>query len=222
MSEADWLESCYVSRLIRLLPDDPEPSERKLWLFGVACCRRAAEWVQHPILPEVIDACEQAADDPAGFRRLDDMARLAQQLTAVPPKWGEEPDDLFWFANAVSKLASSGTSAVDIAEGCQDALCGHDDFTAGHGEALFQTDLFRDIFGNPFHPVAFDQSWRTSAAVGLARAMYESRDFAAMPVLADALEEAGCDRPDVLAHCRDPHGVHVRGCWVVDLVLGKS
>jgi hypothetical protein len=52
--------------------------------------------------------------------------------------------------------------------------------------------------------------------------MYESRNFAAMPVLADALEEAGCDSPDVLAHCRDAAGVHVRGCWVVDLVLGKS
>src|SRR5918994_3446369 len=67
----------------------------------------------------------------------------------------------------------------------------------------------------------FDPSWRTSTAVGLARTMYESRDFAAMPILADALEEAGCDSPDVLAHCR-ADTPHVRGCWVVDLVLGKS
>ena len=51
--------------------------------------------------------------------------------------------------------------------------------------------------------------------------MYESRGFAAMPVLADALEEAGCDSPDILTHCRGD-GPHVRGCWVVDLVLGKS
>ena len=51
--------------------------------------------------------------------------------------------------------------------------------------------------------------------------MYEDRDFAAMPILADALEEAGCDNPNILSHCREP-GVHVRGCWVVDLVLGKS
>ena len=67
----------------------------------------------------------------------------------------------------------------------------------------------------------FDPSWRTSTAVGLARTMYESHDFAAMPILADALEEAGCDSPDVLAHCR-ADTPHVRGCWVVDLVLGKS
>jgi hypothetical protein len=52
--------------------------------------------------------------------------------------------------------------------------------------------------------------------------MYESHDFFPMPILADALQDAGCDHPDVLAHCRDPQATHVRGCWVVDLVLGKS
>jgi hypothetical protein len=81
--------------------------------------------------------------------------------------------------------------------------------------------IIRDIFGNPFRPVAFNPSWRTFTAVGLARTMYESRDFTAMPILADALEEAGCDELSVLAHCRGD-GSHVRGCWVVDLVLGKS
>ncbi len=82
--------------------------------------------------------------------------------------------------------------------------------------------LVRDIYGpNPFRPVVFDPSWRTSTAVGLARSMDESHDFAAMPLLADALEDAGGDSPDVLAHCRGD-GPHVRGCWVVDLVLGPS
>ena len=82
-------------------------------------------------------------------------------------------------------------------------------------------DYLRDIVGNPIQPVAFDPSWRTEAVVALARGMYEARDFAAMPVLADALEDAGCAQPDILAHCRGP-GPHVRGCWVVDLVLGKA
>jgi hypothetical protein len=81
-------------------------------------------------------------------------------------------------------------------------------------------DLIRCVFGNPFRPAAFDPRWRTSSAVGLARSMYEPRDFAAMPVLADALEEAGCDDADVLTHCRGD-SPHARGCWVVDLVLGK-
>jgi len=88
-------------------------------------------------------------------------------------------------------------------------------------EAAEHARLLRDIFGNPFRPTAFDLSWRTATAVGLARALYDSRDFAAMPVLADALEDAGCDNADVLSHCRGL-GPHVRGCWVVDLVLGKS
>jgi hypothetical protein len=80
----------------------------------------------------------------------------------------------------------------------------------------------RDVFGNPFRLVAFSPEWRTETAVALARGMYESRDFGAMPILADALQEAGCDCEDILNHCRDPRQVHVRGCWVVDLVLGKE
>jgi hypothetical protein len=80
----------------------------------------------------------------------------------------------------------------------------------------------RDIFGNPFRPVAFSPEWRTDTAVTLARTMYESREFGAMPILADALQDAGCDSDGILSHCRDTNANHVRGCWVVDLVLGKE
>ena len=86
---------------------------------------------------------------------------------------------------------------------------------------MHSVPLIRDIFGNPFQPVAFDPSWRTSTAVAIASTMYDSRDFAAMPLLADAFEDAGCNHADILDHCRGT-GPHVRGCWVVDLVLGKS
>lgn len=82
--------------------------------------------------------------------------------------------------------------------------------------------LLRDIVGNPFRPVAFDPGWRTSTVVALAEQMYGSRDFAPMPILADALQDTGCENEDILAHCCDPAAPHVRGCWVVDLVLGKS
>ena len=84
----------------------------------------------------------------------------------------------------------------------------------------YSVPLLRDIFGNPFRPVTFADSWRSESAISLARTAYDTRDFTLLPILADALEEAGCDSPDVLAHCREP-GPHVRGCWVVDLVLGK-
>jgi hypothetical protein len=86
----------------------------------------------------------------------------------------------------------------------------------------FAASLVRDIFGNPFRPVTFSPEWRTDTTVSLARTMYEAREFGAMPILADALQDAGCDSEDILSHCRDPKQVHVRGCWVVDLVLDKA
>jgi hypothetical protein len=78
----------------------------------------------------------------------------------------------------------------------------------------------RDLFGNPFRPVTFDPRWRTSDVAGLARSIYEDRAFDRMPLLSDALMDAGCADEQVLGHCRGD-GPHVRGCWVVDLVLGK-
>jgi len=81
--------------------------------------------------------------------------------------------------------------------------------------------LVRDIFGNPFRPVCFDPAWATATAVRLAASMYEERDFGAVPILGDALEDAGCGDADMLRHLRSP-GPHVRGCWVLDLVLGKK
>ncbi|WP_439621821.1 hypothetical protein [Gemmata sp.] len=83
-------------------------------------------------------------------------------------------------------------------------------------------DLFREVFGNPFRPIAFNADWRTDTVVSLATAAYESRDFSTLPILADALQDAGCDADDLLAHCRDPKQAHVRGCWALDLVLGKA
>jgi hypothetical protein len=104
-------------------------------------------------------------------------------------------------------------------------------FSPGPPIALLTSDelgnccrLIREIFGDrggvPPHP-HWQDVWRTDTAVTLARQMYESREFGAMPILADALQDAGCDSPDILNHCRDTSATHVRGCWVVDLVLGK-
>ncbi len=81
--------------------------------------------------------------------------------------------------------------------------------------------LLRCIFGNPFRPVAIAPAWLTSTVVALAKGIYDERAFDRMPILADALQDAGCDGDDILAHCRGP-GPHVRGCWAVDLVLGKE
>src|SRR5262249_55224546 len=87
--------------------------------------------------------------------------------------------------------------------------------------AALHASLFRGIFGNPFRPVTIDPSSLTSTVVGLAGGIYADRAFDRLPILADALQDAGCDNANVLDHCRGP-GPHVRGCWVVDLLLGKA
>jgi len=78
-----------------------------------------------------------------------------------------------------------------------------------------QADFVRDIFGNHFRPVATDPAWLTSTVIALAHGIYDEKAFDRLPILADALQDAGCDNDDVLNHCRQP-GEHVRGCWVVD------
>src|SRR5262249_31770929 len=84
--------------------------------------------------------------------------------------------------------------------------------------------LLRCIFGNPFRPAAVPAAWlawRDGTIPRLAQAGYHDRAFDHLPILADALEAAGCADTDILNHCRGP-GPHVRGCWVVDLLLGKG
>lgn len=88
-------------------------------------------------------------------------------------------------------------------------------------EATYQCHLIREIFGNPFRPVTLDPSWLTPTVTAIAQTIYDDRRFADLPILADALEEAGCDNAEILQHCRGTE-FHSRGCWVVDLVLGKE
>lgn len=94
-------------------------------------------------------------------------------------------------------------------------------FPGWHAERKEQAAIVRDIFGNPFRPVTIDRTWLSPTVVTLAQAIYDNRAFDRMPILADALEGAGCDNDEILGHCRGP-GPHVRGCWVVDLILGKQ
>jgi hypothetical protein len=91
-------------------------------------------------------------------------------------------------------------------------------------EQQIQTSLLRDIVGNPFRPPVIDPgwlSWQDGAVPRLARALYEERGFDHLPILADALEEAGCTDAEILGHCRGP-GSHTRGCWLVDSLLGEK
>ena len=114
-----------------------------------------------------------------------------------------------------------GRDVLPVAAGKRAVLAARGSLKGRYENETMTTTLLRDIFDNPLRPVAFDRVWRTSTAMALAKGMYDSRNFGAMPILADALQDAGCEQEDVLNHCRDEKQTHVRGCWVVDLVLGK-
>ena len=201
-----------------------KPSPRRLRLYGVATCRRFWKRLPGAATRQLIEKVEAFADDEATWHEVAMQRDLAQQLlrakplTAIPRVKSLEdlPPLKFWHLavyTASRRLDEVSMAYLDLAQLRPD-LRGEPDPE--------QADITRCIFGGLIRKAKFSKAWRTSTAVGLARTMYDSRDFGAMPILADALEEAGCDSPDVLAHCRDPDGVHVRGGWVVDLVLGKS
>jgi hypothetical protein len=96
------------------------------------------------------------------------------------------------------------------------------EWTVGNGPELpGRVGLLRDIIGNPFRPAAIDPTWLTPSVTMLARVSYDESAFDLMPILGDALEEAGCTDVPLLSHCRETVE-HVRGCWVVDALLGKS
>ena len=222
MTEEEWISAARPSKLLRFLHSDADASDRKFRLFGVACCRRVVEQLPDVTLADVIDGCEQLADDFT-FARLTSLRRTADRVAESARSVDSDSDqDYIEYSTAVCQLTEYPIAPEHCADSCMNALCGHDDYDTGRGEMLFQVDLLRDVFGNPFRPVVFSSEWRTDTAVSLARTMYESREFGAMPILADALQDAGCDNPDILDHCRDTAQVHVRGCWVVDLVLGKG
>jgi hypothetical protein len=239
VTEAEWLVC--EDPLVPLAFVAARATDRKRRLFLCACCARVLEGTpthrrsfrgSYPgcfqQLERALGVVEQFAEGFVGSDALAGARRDAEDSVYVPPSidYGGE-SGLDNEAAAVGAAAVEHPVAEDVIAACRRATDSQSARTSeGEGrrraeEARWQATVFRDIFGNPFRPVAFDPSWRTSTAVGLADQMYGSRDFSAMPILADAIQDAGCDSADILDHCRGP-GPHVRGCWVVDLLLGKE
>jgi hypothetical protein len=196
---------------------------RKERLFACACCRRLWDHMPDARSRAAIDAAEQYADgaiDKSGLRLAQTGATRAARDA---PDRGRK-SGLGWTPeDAAQLLTNLEWSDVFVATTAR-ALYATANLRLRtvKQEAAEQARLLRDVFGNPFHPIAFSPAWRTGTAVALARTMYAARDFSAMPILADALQDAGCGDEPVLGHCRDPASMHVRGCWVVDLVLGQG
>jgi hypothetical protein len=211
MTEAEWLV-CYDPEVM-LRHIRKKASQRKLRLFAVACCRQV--WhLLNPKHHKSVGVAERFADGEATVTEL----RAAHSILLDPYHFTHRSEESHAAAFAGYQVAHGAAydAARIAAESARLAL------PPGDAAAAAQVVLLSDLFGNPFCKARFNKKWRTTTAVALAKGMYESRDFSAMPILADALQDAGCDSDDILNHCRDEKATHVRGCWVVDCVLGKD
>jgi hypothetical protein len=233
MTEAEWRACAEPGPMLAFLRD--RAGDRKPRLFAAACCRRVWHLLTDARSRAAVEVQERYADGAATPAELT-AAQSAALRADADADAGFDPDDARPSAAAAAKEAAFGPGTPrDVEAGAHDAahfaaeaagLDRRDELGGAWrvgkaDEQKAQADLIRDIFGNPFRPVSLNPAWRTSTTVALVAQMYESRDFSAMPILADALQDAGCDSDDILDHCRGD-GPHVRGCWVVDLVLGKE
>jgi hypothetical protein len=242
MNEADWDVCDDLDRMLTLVVD--RGSERKLRLFACACCRRvwhllhpnsrrAVEVMERYVDGQASDGERTAAEGYAGVlvRNCNDLVpadvRIAGAaahgvFAALGAALGDEALGRRGRRTDPRKLARTGASYA--AEHAREALAREAGKASGRvrrAAAREQCALLRDLLGNPFRPAAIDPLWKTAAVDALARGVYEERAFDRLPFLADALEEAGCTDAILLNHLRGP-GPHVRGCWCVDLLLGKA
>ena len=242
MTEAEWLASADPKLMLMFLRG--RASDRKLRLFGFACVRRLWHLVPAEPLRRAVETSERHADGLADRQELgaaitaanrarpsrNDVARAAYDAARYVP------GRVDWWSVTMHTADATAREAVrDVPPTAYSYFDGeqmvHVDVPMNPARAALNARrdaehaahcaLIRDIFGNPFRPVTSGPSPPPPAVVSLASRIYDERAFGRIAELADALGEAGCTDADVLAHCRSG-GEHVRGCWVVDLVLGKS
>jgi hypothetical protein len=228
MTEARWLAWTDPRPMLEYLRG--KASDRKMRLFAVAVVRSVWNDIKSPRSRKAVETAERFADGKASRRALDRAyfdAYAAQEIAdaALTRLDASEVTDRVMDAMRF-RHAATLTAAPTAADGA--ILCAgivsctvFGTYPEAQPALRFQAGLVRDIFGNPFRPVTFDRPRQTRHVTALAATIYGGRAFDRLPILADALEEAGCDNADILSHCRGP-GQHVRGCWVVDLVTGRA
>ncbi len=246
MTETEWLTATDPEPMLESLQGKAD--DRKLRLFAVSCARRIWHFLDSDISRTAILAAEDAADQNTSDADLwsaysagyDLHTRMSLQRTTEEREWVGQTENPVWLMNQqrlkatwvaisaayrdaakVAQQAPIFTAMALSEEHCSHVKNGHHRASLLERWARPDADSLRCIFGNPFRPITLDPRWQTETVVALATGIYAERAFDRMPILADALEEAGCDHADILSHCRGD-GPHVRGCWVVDLVLGKQ
>lgn len=225
MTEQDWLRSCDIRALITAVRG--KGTERLWRLFAVACAQRVADSMCGAKSLNALEVARRFADGAATREELL-VARAHAEAAAYQAgyeEWLDEARANFrWdaeYAAACEAKWAAGVAlrgvAVDMGEEPGD------DFIA-FAEGWLAPDLLREIFGNPFRWTTLDPAWlahNEGTASQLAQRIYDDSAFDLLPILHDALLDAGCDDEALLAHCRSD-GPHVRGCWAVDLILGKQ
>jgi hypothetical protein len=219
MTEQEW-SNCNVP-FHMLCHLDEAYSQRRLNLLATACFRRIWHLLPGPQSHHTVEVLELYADG---------LALAAELACAREKSWEDskllDEDDIrrrgvgAVYMDNVFDMLSAAADATDWGES---PIAGEDYVPkpSEKAEEKAQCNVIREIVGNPFRPVTISSAWETVNVVALAQAIYDERAFDRMPILGDALEDAGCDNADILNHCRQP-GEHVRGCWVVDLLLGKK
>jgi hypothetical protein len=206
VTEREWLESTDPLRMLRHV--GARANDRKTLLLTCACLGRI--WALLPGLGRRwVRLAAQVADGRAAHHRLSDKEGEDALLVAherAPPPW-----------------RGAVLAAQDIFSVAWNLIVDEGD-AVWAAERAAQAGLVREVFGNPFRPPTVDPAWlaRNGGAVPrLAQSIHDERRFAEMPILADALEEAGCTDEEMLGHCRGP-GPHVPGCWLLDLLVGRA
>jgi hypothetical protein len=210
MTEAEWLACTDPKPMLDFLRG--RATSRKLRLLAADGCRRLWGLLAEPSRTAV-GIAERYAEGQAGKAELKEaFAGAWRAVREAGPGPGLDA------AHAVAQSVYGRTSTTATTAHYVARLTGRAD-EMGHLCALV-----RCAFGNPFRPSRIDPSWPAwngGTVVQLAQVIYDERAFDRLPILADALEDAGCHDAGILAHCRGP-GSHVRGCWVVDALLGKK
>jgi hypothetical protein len=221
MTEQEWLECEHPFPMIKECRQVIRLHPRKSRLFAVACCHRIWHLIEDERSRAAVEVAALFAEGLADQDQLKEAEEAAR--AAFSHAWSTK-GEVGSYAEGAAQDAAYSSVWIVVESVCNMAFVAAGDGPKPGPEHTAQCKLLRCIFANPFRPVLVDTAWlawNDRTVPKIAQAIYDERAFDRMPILADALEDAGCTDAEILTHCRG-EGPHARGCWVVDLILGKQ